>query len=76
MRVEVSNTKALARVLDGMNTDYEILTDTEANIYGEVRLSALVLALDREGCELISSHEQDENLETYFINLIGGGENA
>jgi hypothetical protein len=35
-----------------------------------------VLALDREGCELISSHEQDENLETYFINLIGGGENA
>jgi ABC-2 type transport system ATP-binding protein len=76
MRVEVSDTKALARVLDGMNTDYEIVTDTEANIYGEVRLSALVLALDREGCELISSHEQDENLETYFINLIGGGENA
>ncbi len=76
MRVEVSDTKALARVLDGMNTDYEILNDTEANIYGEVRLSALVLALDREGCELISSHEQDENLETYFINLIGGGENA
>ncbi|MBQ1196170.1 MAG: ATP-binding cassette domain-containing protein [Clostridia bacterium] len=76
MRVEVSDTKALARVLDGMNIDYEIVTDTEANIYGEVRFSALVLALDREGCELISSHEQDENLETYFINLIGGGENA
>jgi ABC-2 type transport system ATP-binding protein len=74
MRVEVSDTKALARVLDGMNIDYEIVTDTEANIYGEVRLSALVLALDREGCELISSHEQDENLETYFINIVGGGE--
>ena len=76
LRVEVSDTKALARVLDEMSLDYEILTDTEAIIYGEVKLSALVLALAKENCELISSHEQDENLETYFINLVGGGKDA
>ena len=39
-------------------------------------LSALVLALAKENCDLIRSHEQDENLETYFINLVGGGENV
>lgn len=75
IRVEVSDTKALARVLDGLKIDYEILSDSAANIYGEITLSTLVLNLAKENCELISSHEQDENLETYFINLIGGGEN-
>ncbi|MBR6781595.1 MAG: ATP-binding cassette domain-containing protein [Clostridia bacterium] len=74
--VEVSDTKILARVLDEIGMDYEIITDRTANIYGEITLSALVLALARENCELISSHEQDENLETYFINLVGGGENG
>ena len=76
VRVEVSDTKALARVLDEKEMDYEIVTDHTANIYGEITLSTLVLALAKENCELISSHEQDENLETYFINLIGGGENG
>lgn len=75
-RVEVSDTKILARVLDGLNVDYEITTDAMANIYGELSLSKLVLSLAKENCELFSSHEQDENLETYFINLIGGEENG
>ena len=74
IRVEVSDTKALVRVLDTMGKDYEILSATEANIFGDVILSELVMALAKENCSLISSHEQDENLETYFINLVGGGE--
>ena len=74
--VEVSSTKLLARVLDGWGKEYEILSDTTANIYGEVELSALVMALSESGGRLISSHEQDEDLETYFINLVGGGGNV
>lgn len=76
VKVEVSNTKALIRVLDRMKMEYEILTDREANIYGTPILSELVMELAKENCNLISSHEQDENLETYFINLVGGGENG
>ena len=72
IRVNVTDTKALVRVLDTMGKDYEILSETEANIFGEVILSELVMALAKENCTLIGSHEQDENLETYFINLIGG----
>ena len=72
VRVEVSDTKALVRVLDRMKKDYEILSATEANIFGDIILSELVMALAKENCELFHSHEQDESLETYFINLVGG----
>ncbi len=72
VRVEVSDIKALVRVLDRMEKEYEVVSDTQANIYGSIVLSELVMGLAEEGCTLISSHEQDEDLETYYINLIGG----
>ncbi len=72
VRVEVSDMKALVRVLDRMEKEYEVISDTQANIYGSIVLSELVMGLAKEGCTLISSHEQDEDLETYYINLIGG----
>ncbi len=75
LRVMVSDTKLLARVLDGMSAEYEILSDTEASIYTTVKFSELVLALSAEGCELISSSEKDETLETYYMNLVGGERN-
>ena len=75
IKVEVTNTKALVRVLDAEGLEYEVISDTVANIYGKVNLSQLVLALAKEECELISSHEQDESLENYFINLVGGEHN-
>ena len=72
----VSDTKALARALDTMALDYEITSENMAKIYGKVSVSELVRALDRENCELISLRDQDENLETYFINLVGGEQDA
>ena len=76
MRVEVSDTKALARVLDGMDVRYTILTDTAADIYAAISLSPLAAALAAEGCELRSSKERDESLESFYIRLVGGGEHA
>ena len=72
VKVEVSDTKALIRVLDRMKKDYEVLSATEANIFGDIILSELVMELAKENCNLLHSYEQDESLETYFINLIGG----
>ncbi len=76
VRIEVSDIKALVRVLDRMEKEYEVISDTQANIYGGIVLSELVMELAREDCVLISSHEQDEDLETYYINLIGGEVNG
>lgn len=72
--VEVSDTKVLSRILDEMGLEYEILSDKQANIYGKLNLTKLVMALAKADCELRSSHGQDESLESYFINLVGGAD--
>lgn len=72
-RLKVSDTKALARVLDAWNLSYDILPDGEADIYAEVNITRLVLALNEEHCEILNVQERDESLESYYINLIGGG---
>ena len=74
MRVEVSQTAALSRVLDEMGVEYKILSETTADIYAKLNVTALTHALDGVDCELISLAERDESLESFFIELIGGGE--
>lgn len=71
-RVTVSDIKALARILDKTNTEYNILSETEADIFGEINVSRLVFALADDNCELFSIHEKDESLESYYISLVGG----
>ena len=59
-----------------MGEDYKILTEKTADIYGKVVISKLTGALEKQNCELISVKERDESLESYYVNLIGGGKNA
>lgn len=75
VRMEVSDTKVLARVLDEMEIDYRIFSDTQADVFSQVNVSTLALALDKNNCEIISMQEHDESLESYYISLVGGGEN-
>ena len=75
-RLSVTDTRALCRVLDGMGMEYNIISESEADIYGEVSVTQLAVALDKEGCEVRSMHEHDESLENYYMNLMGGGRNA
>lgn len=76
IRVRVSDIEALARVLYQSKLEHNILPDNQADIFGNVNISKLAIALDREGCELKSVTEKDESLESYFVNLIGGEEHA
>ncbi len=71
----VSNTRALARVLDGMGMEYTVLSDNRADIYGEAEITALVMALNEQGCRVISVKEREESLESYYMSIVGGGEN-
>lgn len=72
LRVEVSDTRALARVLDDEHVEYEILSRTTADIYARPNVSRLVEALKKQNCELIGLQERDESLESYYLNLVGG----
>lgn len=75
VHVEVDDTKALARVLDGMKIDYKIFSDREADIYEKIKVSYLTAELAKENCEVISMHEHNESLESYYVSLVGGGKN-
>ena len=74
VHMEVSDTFVLARVLDTMNLKYQIISGTAADVFAQVNVTQLALALAKENCEVFSLQEHDENLENYFISLIGGGE--
>ena len=73
MRVTVSDTAALTLVLDGMGAAYKILSDHQADVYAKLNVTQLTLALAERGCEVRSIEERDESLESFFINLVGGG---
>ena len=73
MRLTVSDGKALALVLDSMKADYCFLSESEAEIYSDMRVTKLVCALADAGCEVLSIQEREESLESYYIRLIGGG---
>lgn len=76
VRMEVTNTRALARVLDGMGVDYKLLSDRTAEVFARVNASQLILALAGQGCEVLSMQERDESLESYYMSLVGGEPHA
>ena len=45
VRIEVTNVKALVRVLDEMKTDYNIISDNVAEIFAKINISKITLAL-------------------------------
>jgi ABC-2 type transport system ATP-binding protein len=76
VRMEVTDTKVLARVLDAMNLEYKIISATTADVFAKVNVTQLAAALAKENCEVLSMQERDESLESYYISLVGGGGHA
>ncbi len=76
VRMEVSDTKALVRVLDGLGVEYKILSANTADVYAKINVSQLTSLLGKEECEVISMQEHDESLESYYVSLVGGGKHA
>lgn len=72
VRITVSDTKALALVLDSIGAEYKLLSECEADIYAELEVTELVLRLHEKGCTVFRLREQDESLEGFFMELVGG----
>ena len=72
VRVQVTHISALARVLDSMDIQYNIISEKEADIFARLNVSDLAMALQKESCKIITMEERDESLESYFLTLIGG----
>ena len=76
MRLRVSDTVRLTLALDKLGASYEILSPTDARLFTSIPVSALTRALADEGCELLHVTEQDESLESFYMNLVGGAHHA
>ena len=75
IRMEVTNTTALAHVLDEMKIEYKVLSSTTADVYAKVNVTHSTNALSAMNCEVLSMQDKDESLESYYVNLVGGGRN-
>ncbi len=72
IRINVSDTKILAQTLDPMGVGYQILSATQADIFDQIHITQLILALAKNDCEVYSIQEHDETLESYYVKLVGG----
>lgn len=75
LRLEVSDMRVFARVMEELETEYHVLSDTEADVFAKMTATKLILELAKKGCEVVSIHERDESLESYYVSLLGGGKN-
>lgn len=76
IRAEVSSTKTLACVLDEMKLEYHIVNDHTADIFAELSITKLVETLAGSNCEIYSLKDCEESLESFYMNLVGGGKHA
>ena len=65
----------IERILEENNYKYKLIHDNEANIYGEIGITPLVLLLYENGISVKKISENEENLEHYFFSLLGGKKN-
>ena len=74
IRIQVNTTDSLACVLEREFSlfGFKIISEHEAEIYDEIPIGKLALALHAAGIELYRVLEKEENLEGYFLNLVGG----
>ncbi|MDE5655063.1 MAG: ATP-binding cassette domain-containing protein [Clostridia bacterium] len=62
----------LCSALDETGLEYNLTSQLEGELYGEISISALSDILKSHGITLLKVSESDETLESYYINLLGG----
>lgn len=70
--ISIITDKKLDKVLEENNYNYKLISDNSANIYGDIEITPLVLALHNKGISVKKINENEENLEHYFFSLLGG----
>lgn len=72
MLVTVTDQKALLQFLEERQLDYKVTSENTVDILGEIGVTPLAVALDQKGCEILTIQCISENLESYYMDLIGG----
>ncbi len=75
MELKVSNPKDFVRYFEENNISYEVIDNQTINVYGKYNLSTFINELSKNNLIADEVHEQEESLENYYMNLIGGAKN-
>lgn len=71
----VNEPKEFVKYFEEHNISYEVMDNKTINVYGKHNLSKLVSGLSKKNLIADEIHEQEESLENYYMNLIGGSNN-
>lgn len=72
IRLTVSDLQIFCRVMEGRKGTYQLISENEADLYGETDITDLILELAANNCKVTAFHEHDESLENFYMNLVGG----
>lgn len=72
VRMKVSDTSILAKIMEELHYDYKIIDDQMADVYASFVFSDIVSIFTGKGCTIFSMEEHDETLESFYISLLGG----
>ncbi len=73
--LKVSNQKEFVKYFEKNKISYEVVDNKTINVYGKYNLSKFINILSKKNLIVDEIHEQEESLENYYMNLIGGSNN-
>lgn len=73
--LKVTNEIAFVKYFEEHKISYEVIDDSTIYVYGKYNLSKFINELSKKNLIADDIHEQEESLESYYINLIGGANN-
>ncbi len=72
----VNDVNECVKYLEENGLAYEVVSKKQVNIYDNINVSKLVVALSNKNCIVENIREKEETLENYYMNLIGGERNV
>ncbi|HHU55715.1 MAG TPA: ATP-binding cassette domain-containing protein [Acholeplasmataceae bacterium] len=73
----VSNVEKAINVFKSLNiTSLDSMNNNTIRIYDDIDITSIITSLDKENIQVKSIAKIDENIEDYYLKLIGGNRNA
>ncbi len=72
IRIAVSDTKIASQVLEGLSVKYQLVNDQVIDLFGDIKISEISLAMAKASCDVLSMEDHDESLEAFYLSLLGG----
>lgn len=75
IELKVSDMKSCVQYFEEKNFSYEVISHEQIYLYNTINITELAVNLSDRNCIINKFQEKEESLESYYINLMGGGKN-